>query len=276
MVLVLGCQKGPDGQTDYGPEVSPDSVEAELTKAAAESDPNKIEIGQFVHFADVQTINGRDGISTVISDTGQTVVDRRESERQVIFTVVQDKYTYSSNQEPRRVKTELELAFDKLSSRAVSSYISASSWFLKPFHVLSANDGRVLSTKQTRITYHNLRVANELVAPPKLVAEHAGCREIPNCRIRVRHVAFDQVTWNSESGPEKIAFQFSLSPDVPYLASLMNRCASLLVPYKENETSPTIKVLVTQCSPVQNFRWRAESEQPAGAESEQPAENEQP
>jgi hypothetical protein len=51
-----------------------------------------------------------------------------------------------------------------------------------------------------------------------------------------------------------IRFEFAMSPSVPYLASIMDKCATLLVPVGEGGN----KVLLKQCSPVEDFRFNAD------------------
>jgi hypothetical protein len=104
------------------------------------------------------------------------------------------------------------------------------------------------ATPSPRISFHGLKRSVATVAAPELTQKRPGCGGLPGCALALYTIEFDQVIWTSAQ-PDKIHYQFQMSPDVPYLAALMNRCATTLVPIG------SAKTLLTQCSPILDFRF---------------------
>lgn len=267
-LALAGCKDDLKTAPNFGPEVPAAEIEAALVRPMETVDAGAMKIGEFVHFAETQTINNLADAETVISDTGQTVVDRQETAEKITYTVVQNKITYSGN-ESRKASTELKMEVSKAATSSADEdgggEISAPSAFSMAEHAKHVISGTNAPLKAMaalfaaedvrRITYHNLRLSLETIAPPALVASQSNCLGIPNCKIRMHRIAFDQVAWHSDTQAEKVAFEFVMSPDVPYLATLMDKCATLLVPLNSEQPAESTKVLVKQCSPVLNFRW---------------------
>lgn len=277
LIALTGCkEEKKSSKPNFGPEAAPAEIEAALSSPMDLVNPASMQIGEFVHFAETQVLNGRSDAEAVISDTGQTVVDRVEAEDRIVYTVVQNKITYSGD-EHRKSSTELEMVVPKAQQATISEFVAddastvdsgvrnASEFSLEEHarHVIT-NSMTPLKTMTAvfaaesarRVSYHNLRVSTTVVKPPAQVASQADCLGIPSCQIRLHKIAFDQVVWESESLADKVAFEFTMSPDVPYLATLMDKCATLLVPINADKPKESTKILLRQCSPVLNFQWR--------------------
>lgn len=138
---------------------------------------------------------------------------------------------------------------------------------LQSFAVSKLNEIRARAALQpmaatTPATIHRLRTWKAMEAAPDLVKAQAGCLGIPNCQIRVRHIQFDQVTWDKPEG-SRVEFDLAMSPDVPlisgykmtpifeYYPGLIKSCVTLMIAVgsKGSET------LLTQCSLTENFAF---------------------
>lgn len=276
---LVGCKSGKSEQPfSFGPESPIEDVKAALIRPLQNNDPTKIKLGEFVHFAEIQTINGQ--YESVLSDTGQTVVARDETDDYIVFTVIENRINYSQNGQ-RKVSRELELPIKKSQNAPATEAETEGSVEDNslPFNHLAYVE-RILSTdanplktfaevfavaKQERVTFHNLRTSFATVAPPKAVADQPNCLGIPDCKIRMNHVAFDQVIWDANNKGEKIALEFSISEDVPYLANLMNKCATLMASLNNSDAASS-RVLVRQCSPVLNFHFEEQPKSTAEAQ----------
>lgn len=271
VVALTGCKDEKQAAPNFGPEVPPMEIEAALTRPMETADPSTMKVGEFVVFAETQTINNRSDMETVLSDTGQTVVNRQESADRILFTVVQNKVTYTGK-EQRKTSTELEMVVKKATASSAEDLGEEFGDDSDPQHEFSLAEharrvitgsnaplksmAAVFSAEDTRrVSYHNLRLSLETVSPPLRVRNQPNCLGIPDCKIRLHKIAFDQVVWASATEAEKVAFEFTMSPDVPYLAMLMDKCATLLVPVNEDKPKESTKVLLKQCSPVFDFRW---------------------
>ncbi len=264
-LALASCKESVKAAPSFGPEVDPAEIEAALTRPMESVDPGAMKVGEFVHFAETQAINNRTETEAILSDTGQTVVGKEETADRIVYTVIQNKITYSGN-ESRKASTELRMEVGKLGAAGGSGPAPTGlSMVEHARHVISGTDAPLkamaavfAAENERRITYHNLRVSLETVAPPALVSSQPDCLGIPNCKIRLHRVAFDQVAWASAADAERVAFEFAMSPDVPYLATLMDKCATTLVPINSEKPAQSAMVLVRQCSPVLNFRWEQE------------------
>ncbi len=340
VAILVGCKDDKKAPFSYGPEVPTDEIQAALLNPIKEANP-QIKLGEFVHFAEIQSIanNGQN----ILSDTGQTVVERNEHSDRIVFTIIEHQITYGQSQN-KKVSRELELTMakpgddssgdnDDVGSVSVGGAGSETQGASSDKPVISENvidrtndhtndairnhptrrfvpdipaysittgprtdlgsylaqlipvgfmeqmggsifssahssahssaknsannsintaAGRVLENQKSWVTYHNLRIGYETAAPPEAVANEANCLGIPSCKIRLHHIAFDQVYWVSPTQSEKLAFEFTLSTDVPYLARLLEKCVTFLASLGEKRPS---SVVVRQCSPVVNFRF---------------------
>ncbi len=113
-------------------------------------------------------------------------------------------------------------------------------------------------------TIHRLRAWEAMEAAPDLVRAQPNCLGIPKCQIRVRHIQFDQVTWDKPAGT-RVEFDLAMSPDVPlisgykmtpifeYYPGLIRSCVTLMIPVGTNGT----ETMLTQCSVTENFAFTA-------------------
>jgi len=263
LLPLIGCSTKRDGEpVDYGPETTIEALENALTAPIAGIDPTQAKIGSFVHIAQVQELAGGK-VSSIVADTGQTVVGRDESESEVQYTIVQHRITYG--QQTNKVSTELKIAFTKAKdteTETVSSFAFAN--FMNFANLVNfVNSGRLrqLASSGSRLSYHNLRVSQATVAPPLLVQQAPDCLGIPDCKIRLHTVSFDQVLWSGDQN-ERIHFDMSISPDIPALAGLemsplfhyfpglMSSCVTLMVPIGDGRA----KTLLRECQEIVNFR----------------------
>lgn len=250
---LIGCSAKEDGEpVDYGPETTIEALENALTTPIIGIDPTQAKIGAFVHIAQVQELAGGK-VSSVVSDTGQTIVGRDESESDVQYTIVQHKVTYG--QQASKVSTEIKLAFAKESVSATRSRTATAFRSSSFVHQL---------TSGSRLSYHNLRVSQTTVAPPLPVQQAPNCLGIPDCKIRLHTVSFDQVLWSGDQN-ERIHFDMSISPDIPALAGLemsplfryfpglMSSCVTLMIPIGDGRA----KTLLRECQEIVNFRFES-------------------
>ncbi len=325
MMTLTACKGDKQPGFSYGPEVPADQIQEALLNPIQGSDPSQIKLGEFVHFAETQTIANNP--QHILSDTGQTVVERNDLSDRIVFTVIEHQITYGQNQN-KKVSRELELTIAKpaegdsgkssggnadsgggsstdslnapgINNNLVSSHLREVStdddnesprsptWApeipamsittgpqtdlvsylarLVPPQVIGQVLGlgtqtaeNILESQKSWVTYHNLKIGFETVAPPEAVANQTDCLGIPSCKIRLHHIAFDQVQWLSPTQSEKLAFEFTLSVDVPYLARLLDKCVTFLASLGEKKSSIQ-KVVVRQCSPVVNFRFEGDA-----------------
>lgn len=272
-----GCQ-GQDyiQPVELGPEVSATELDDALSKPLAGTTPTSIQLGEAYVISETQAIaDGSAGM--VLSDTAQSVIERTENANEILLTVIENKQIYV-NGEVRKTTTEIPIRIEKAPPETGPAAMAEKLMFgpvendhsaesplrsevvqllrdrspealLGKLRAAAASKGDV-STADSSVTYHGLKVAVAMEPPPPLVAQQAGCQGIPNCRIEVHRVSFDMVFWDG-GRPDRVHWDLVMSPQVPYLASILNKCITGLAGTGENQP----KILIKQCIPVVNFRY---------------------
>ncbi|CAN5394052.1 hypothetical protein BH10BDE1_BH10BDE1_19370 [soil metagenome] len=261
---------------NLGAEVSAEELNDALGKPLAETDPASIQLGEAYVVSETQELGGGAAFA-VVSDTSQTVIERQENTAEILLTVIEHKQKYI-NGEVQKTSTEIPYRIEK-STTATASNISApaedsteGSAKMRPeiekmLHLRSplgiANELRArenstgakkaesgVSTSETRVTYHGLKVSVAKEPAPPLVQQQPNCLNIPNCQITVHRVSFDMVFWE-DGKPDRVHWDLAMSPEVPYLASMLNKCVTGLATLAGDQGN----ILVKQCLPVVFFRY---------------------
>ena len=269
---LVGCTSNYNGEpVDYGPEVPIANVISALKLPSKDIDPTQMKEGAFVHFQTVQII-GANEIYSVIADTGQTIKKREETDAQITFSLEEEKYSYKQGQKPDHLVRDFNLIFDKPTKSPVGSTevpidpSTALSSALAPLVVASKAvsgavfGGPVVNAQEVKVTYHNLRTSLSQITPPTKVASKAGCLGLTQCQMTLHNVSFDQVAW-APSGPDRIHFEFAVSPHVPqhagfnmsslfpYYPGLFKSCVTLMVSVGDGHS----KTLLNECQEVVDF-----------------------
>lgn len=274
--LATACERRSGDPATLEAEVSPADIQRALAEPLKSMDGSTMQKGAFAHWQDTQTLAA--SITVATADTGQTIDDRDDVTEPdyVLYTIIERKFTYVGSQ-TKEVTTEREAA----AAKPRTSPAPAGFWAeplarrldgaLAPgidliqavalgrggrtpfglagsgFSVL-AGGVSAMAGSFGRTTFHGLKVSQSKVSAPELVRQRPGCGGLSGCALTLHRIEFDQATWENGQ-PDKTHFVFDMSPDVPFLASLMNRCATALVPVGSTKT------LLTQCSPILDFRF---------------------
>lgn len=252
------CLKSPDLTQDLGPAIAPEKITQALLDSWGDADPNALEKNNFVAIDRTQKILDMTG-ETVVFQVGFTIMDKKESEDKgsYIYDVLQQTNEITSGQS--KLSSLLRtISVPKTTSQGTVDPMKAfTTSNLQPLsiEVFSSFLNACLSGNNFSATCHNLSVSEETVAPPDKVKALPNCGGLANCQIRVRTISFDrQVNIISKAASsertEKIHFRIRLSPDVPFLARVMESCFRGMVQVPNS----TQRVLVTLCDRVQDFK----------------------
>jgi hypothetical protein len=284
-----GCQAEKDTlPLNLGPEVDAELIDQALSAPLRSTTPLSIRLGEGFVLSETQELGGIAGSYAVLSDTSQTVVDRVETESEVLMTIIEHRQTYS-NGEVKKTSTEIPVRIEKTATEAlmygpevilpslttpttekVTSQNFASGHTFRPeiekllrerspqalLGLLreqnSQNKSGEISIRGdgAKVSYHGLQISEALEAPPVLVQRRENCAGLPNCQLRVHRVRFDMVFW--ENGrPDRVHWEFAMSAEAPYLASVLEKCVTGLAKLGGNQG----EILVRQCLPVIDFRF---------------------
>lgn len=262
---LTSCMNADGVPVDYGPSVSESSVVAAILAGVEGIDPSATQKGAAVQYTTTQSLAGGQ-VVTLVSVTTLSVTNREEltlrsgQPSSVALTVVESKIIKAKNQSEKNLETDREFRLVFKKGSAMDAYAvegtTAPLALSKPVST-TLNAG-------TPVTYHHLSVSKRVSPPPSPVASRADCREVPRCRMTYNSVSFDQVRWRDDK-PEKIHFDFVVSPDVPQIAGfnmsplftyhqgLMKSCVTMLV--KVGETRD--QILLMECQEIQDFRFKS-------------------
>jgi hypothetical protein len=285
LVQALGCMKAPEKKIEYGQEVPVDLVVKVMKTAIGPSDsPEQILKDEFLNIETTREIRGRPEID-LLSQVAITVVDRKVTKNQWQIKNTEEIKNYDlehpSDSPPaiiredhqcinknsfKRETCEIEDSLNILDltskkyKESMNDLTNTSRHFnflfedqIYPFKQLNPKSN---SDDEPIITFHNLSSEKVSIAPPKAVVESEKCNNIPNCKINVTVVEFDQVNWAIDLQGYKIHYKFVISPDVPQLSRRLQVCkqgsVQVRVPDKPIEEAP--RFLVTFCDTVVNFK----------------------
>lgn len=114
-----GCQ----GQEDtvplnLGPAISAEEIDKAIGEPLKDATPLSIQLGEGFIYSETQEL-GVGGAYAVISDTSQTVIERTESETEILMTLIEHKQVYS-NGNVQKTSTEIPLRIDKTAALQAS------------------------------------------------------------------------------------------------------------------------------------------------------------
>jgi hypothetical protein len=270
---LTGCDLKIEGEpVDYGAVVPFSEISDAINEGVKDIDPSLTKKGAFVHYSTKQYL-AAGKVVNVLSDTGLTVTERTEAAQGVELTLIEKRFTYGAPGEPMKEQArEFTLEFTNESASKAAPQTLQQSLQQSLQSLLSHEPGQspglspslspVKATSEgARVTFHNLATGTVQLAAPKAVQAQPNCLGLPNCQVTLHNVSFDQVTWLTE-GPQRIHFDFYVSPNVPQISGfnmspvlpfypgLYKSCITLMVSIGDGRS----KTLLSECQEVENFR----------------------
>ncbi len=238
-----------DQAVNYGPETPVESVQSALSQAATGADPTQIKVGEYVDFTENQVVQNQ--VSSLVSETAQTVVIRNQGSDSIVYTIDQDKVTYNTDGTAQKVSTEFQqsASFHSTPAPSAGSATLQNSVAAHPTLLQS-----IAKIKSNNLKYYNLKMSMTMGDPPPAVKAASDCGGLSTCQIHLYKISFDQVDYSEDSLGNKIHIDYTISPDVPYLSAILNECLTALVTVPNGHQGSS-EVLVQQCTPVQNFHF---------------------
>lgn len=289
-IVLAGCMKSPSDKIEYGPIVDKKTMSKALGDAMGKSTPLEILKGDFVQTDTLRLIRGREVID-LLESVGLTVTAKTETDHQQVMTIVEEKITYdpaAPQDPPKKIIREFTDCINKRTAKgeaceAISGTLfgvmpqekiietqytiedqsqlltrefSSPITLLQLIKPMNAVFKMTTSEEDSGVTYHKLSVKKYVGSPPHLVRISKDCGGIPECKINISEVQFDQVFWNRDGKGEKIHVKILTSQDVPYLAQVLEKCQQASVPIqkKGEENDNPVRLLVTFCETVRNFQ----------------------
>ena len=270
-LALVSCEEE-EHKVDYGPEIAWDPIAKALAESIHDTQIERTQPGAFVHFETVHTIAA--GQARILSaDTGQTVINRVETDKTLTFQIVEKIYTYKQEGTTETLKREFELTFAKeaaLEASALASARKAIGEAQAMARAHAAKTGVSITADGPRQSFHRLRAWQGRGPAPRGVRNRPGCLGIPNCEIAYRYVTFDLVTWDRPGG-DLTRIEFVFSPDIPqtsgyrmspifnYLPGMFKACITQMVAPAESEN----RTLVTECREVVDYTHEAPTPTPS-------------
>ena len=271
LILALAsCDDGAQGlKVDYGAEVPITEIQKAIVAGVRGIDPSATELGAAVQYTTTQYIAGGQVVN-LLGATVLVVIEREEiaasapNPAMVRLRFRESKTDFGTRpgESSNTIEREFIEVFEK-ASLAPSYAVEAKGAPIALSDPAVSTMARAFASEGTKVTFHKLSSSSSTGLPPVPVTEKANCRDVPNCTMTYNKVSFDQVAWRAD-GPEKIHFDFVVSPDVPqisgfnmsplfpYYQGLVKSCVTLLVKVGEGHD----KTLLMECQQVQDFLYR--------------------
>lgn len=245
-LLFIGCDRPQENIDDLGTEVMDWQIEQAQQAALSGLDPEKIQVGDIVYFVETQEVSTSDGpVTNLVSEHTIEVIDSRDEGERHLLTTLKTMVDHEKEERPI-YKFENELAFQKISQEAGRS-VAQNRLSLKIME-RDAPTNKSLAPVITDVTYHNLQVKREFSPPPVAVTKTEDCGGIFNCQLEVTSITYEIVFHFSDSTRQRHGMQWRISTEVPVFASILEQCATTLVPIENS------RVLVKQCESLRDFK----------------------
>lgn len=218
LFLLSSCIKSPEVKpTQLGPQASEEEMELALSKALYGVDPWKVKKNQQVIYELNARIENQEQVQP-ISQITQTVLLHEDTGAHLKFVVEDMERDYSSGEINKSERTEeYDRVFNPPTTVAAAvnplKFISPLSFFNQAFAI-----------KGKSTTYHNLLFSQGQENPPLAVRQRPDCGGVPDCKLSVTRIAYDEVTWHSDREYDIDKWNFVISRNAPYLAYILERC----------------------------------------------------
>ena len=267
-----------DGEpVDYGPPQEWDAINKSWVNLVRDSDPSQTKVGAIGRYFTAVELGGG-SVELLVTNTVLEVTSSHVESGILTLNLLENTTEYhASSRTSEKMNRNFQLNFKVTTAPAAPATLTSPSPspFTTQLHAQTLEqsvrdfliqDGQIKKTNSEslpKITYHNLRTWEDSAPPPPKVQEHATCRGIPNCRLRLRHLIFNVVSWDEPKG-NLIRIELVTSPDVPqtlgfnvnpiwrYTPGLMKSCLTRLIPVGDDGGDRT---LVHECKTVVNFAY---------------------
>lgn len=229
LLLLVSCIQAHEEHVPLGPQFDPSQLDAVVNKATQGATVANLQKNQMLHYEETVRIDGRDPALSMSTNI-LSVIDRSSNPD---TDSVRITYHHSNNYRDENNAwhdVETEDTYDIPNSSAVSAGLLLN---------INRNDIKTLSdsldlspmSQPIHITYHNLQTSEADIDPPDTIKNKAGCSGIPNCRLHVTYLSFDEAQWTDDSHYMKISWRYTLTAQLPYMEQLfgvmVERCAGL-------------------------------------------------
>lgn len=269
-LLMTSCLEKPTLSEEKGPEAAASQVFQAVATAWGDVDPSTIRQGEFSYKERVQTVQG--GTPYVLLQEGVTVdsrsVDHQEKKVNYVFlqqlvekvdgepTSSTTSYSLSTNLPEEAVEPSSKMI--KAQDVKIQNLVFGVDIIASLAYACVATDGlrtecQNAGADSCQLSCHNLKVSEKTVPAPDLVQQRENCGGLPDCKMKLKTVSFDQVLdikRGQSLEQQKVTYTAIISPDAPYLSRLMNFCSRGVVQVPNSSH----QVLVTVCNEVKDFR----------------------
>lgn len=277
--FVSSCLKAPSQTEDHGPTVPTENVQKAIADAWGNVDPADIRKDEFMFLEQDQKISTLD--PRVVYKESTQVLDRIETVKSYDYKLLLRSTTLDEDGNFKPVtSTEQEISVNKSTAAKDEAMLSSAPALPTSLEALQksmksgsvglyeSEDGRlheralglqtVISLYEAcvkatgwDVSCHNLQLTEGVMPPPTGVSSKPNCGGIVNCQVAFKKVSFDLVvSLTDEEGTshvEKVVYEITVSPQLPYLSRLTEFCYQGLVKASGQ------RILVKVCNKVKNF-----------------------
>lgn len=215
-------------QGPLGQEASPEQMQKAFDELAPESSILNAREGQYVLYEN--NIRFEQGATYKLQDIKHTLLDIKDNidEPEIKFILFADKWVYdlASGQITDEKHSELEpLYYTKQSVGPHQSKLfklNADETDDPKENICDGQDVDDGDFVYDCVRYFNLTTRELYVDPPFLVTRKSNCMNLPNCKMRVRYISYDEVLWRQGQIVNRISVRAEVAPDVPDIMYTIN------------------------------------------------------
>ena len=194
-----GCHRVATEKLDLGAEVSKAEVNRALAAAMRGITADHVRAGQGVSYVTTRRLGDSGAEATLGAATMSTVAD---PSRAGALRLIIDTTARAETGQMKTTRAERTLTLDLVAARAAED---------------ARTEPAPAPAPATRVSYHRLRTAEEVVRAPSTIRARENCNGLPRCEFTVRYVLFEVVAVTDGAAPQRTSITLGFSPQTPYL-----------------------------------------------------------
>lgn len=243
LALTVGCIKKEEFENEDGPEISFETIENAELNAQEERNFLDVQKDDWVHYE--YSVSSFTSPRQPYQAEARSIENRRDLGDNVELVIRQLIYKYNDDGDP---VLDSDAASTVLISK-ITGYSTGPGASATKSNLISSQ-GFKPAAGNDEYTYHNFSWTQGEIDPPLVVKQKPSCGGVPNCRLRVNTIVYDQI---HKTTRQKDRFTLVYSVDTPLNGFLVSMCR------RGNVQIGHLTVPGTQCLDLVNFRYGAKS-----------------
>lgn len=250
-LLLAGCTTDlKEEEISLGPEVSQEKVVDALISAWENTSPYNMQPGEGVLYDVNQWIETSPAMN--VGALIRVVIDREDQGDLIKITVRRREITVDENGKQQVTERDEDPVIlpkpELIQSLPPQKGIQMMASALKALQGSSIAEVSPFAEGEgdERMTYHDLKIEKTEIDPPQAIRERDNCNDLPNCKIVVTKISYDEVYWKGKQWTKQ-HFSYILSDHLTWLSRFVESCQKFMY------ETPDRSYLIRSCSQLKDF-----------------------